>query len=176
MLSAPVTVTSPVKEPVTLDQVKTFLRVDGSALDGELELLIAAAREDLELATGQRLIDQVVLVVADHLADLGHLTVGPVQAINALRYRPADSDEIAIGDDGFELVGAGLEQAIVPTRLWPRSATGCRLSVRLAVGYGPTAADVPASLRLILLQLIRGRFEEKPVDLGQLIVNQRIFA
>lgn len=169
MFSAPVRVGAAPAEPVTLDQVKTFLRIDEPDLDTELELMIAAAREGLELQSGLRLIDQVVRVIAETPADLDHLTVGPVRDIIAIGTAPGAAD-------AFELTGADLARGIRPVGNWPAGLKHGPLAIDLAVGYGAAPGDVPATLRLAVLLLVRQRYDDRPADLDRLLVNYRLNA
>ena len=50
--------TEPAAEPVTLAELKTFMRIDGSEDDALIESLIVAARELCESYTGRALITQ----------------------------------------------------------------------------------------------------------------------
>lgn len=174
MLSAPVVVTPPAALPVTTEQARLFLRVDDEALDQEIALIVAAAIDDIEMVTGTRLIEQVVRIRADGFTDLEHLQVGPVSAIAALSYRDTAGVERAIAIDALELTGEDLERGIAPVVGWP-TGTVSHIAVELVVGYGATAIDVPAGLRHALLALIRGKFEDRPVDIEPLIVNRRIY-
>lgn len=161
-------------EPIELDAVKRFLRIDGDAQDDDVRLLIAAARRDLEQITGQRLIEQTVCLHADGFADLDHLPVGPVTAIVAISY-PTDDGSAAIPLDGVVLTGLGLDRGIdvLPGYAWPAVTRG-PIVVDLTVGYGATGASVPATLRHALFALCRGKFDDRSVDIAPLIVNERL--
>lgn len=169
MLSAPVRIGAAPAEPVTLDQVKTFLRIDGADLDGELQLIMVAAREDLENQSGLRLMNQVVRVIGETPVDLDHLTVGPVQDIVAIGAVPGAAD-------AFELTGADLARGIRPVGSWPADLKRGPLAIDLAVGYGAEPSDVPATLRLAVLLLVRQRYDDRPADLDRLLVNYRLNA
>ncbi|KQO51404.1 head-tail connector protein [Sphingomonas sp. Leaf257] len=175
MIGATVTIVAPAKEPIDLEAVKRFLRIDGSAQDDDVSLLIQAARSDLERITGQRLLDQVVRVQADSFDDLDHLPVGPVKSIKAVTYG-APGAPTAIDPANLYLTGLGLERGIaaVPGYRLPRTVAGPIL-VDLNVGYGSDPSAVPANLRLVLFVLIRSRFDDRPVDVEPLLVNDRIY-
>jgi uncharacterized phiE125 gp8 family phage protein len=173
MLSAPVIVTPPAELAMTGAEARLFLRVDGNALDAEIDLIVGAAIEDIEATTGTRLIQQTVQVRADTFADLEHLHIGPVSAIAAMSYRDAAGVKQDIDPDALELTGADLDRGIEPIGAWP-SGKASKISVDLVVGYGETGADVPTQLRWAILALIRGKFEDRFVDIEPLIVNRRI--
>lgn len=181
MLSAPVVITPPAGAVIASDEAKAFLRVDGTALDTEIALQIAAAVADLEARTGARLLDQVVEVTADCFAELEHLRVAPIEAVTSITYRDSEGEEQILAAEAYELFGAPFEQGIrgVFGGTWP--ATDGRsgaIIVRLEVGYGATAADVTAAapqLRLAAFALLRARFEGTEADIDSLIANHRFW-
>jgi uncharacterized phiE125 gp8 family phage protein len=162
-------------EPITRDQVKTFLRIDGDALDAELDLMLAAAVEELELLTALRLMDQVVRLRATSFADLEHLTIGPVRELVAIGAKLPGGEFVPLDLADYELTGADLHRGIAP--IAGRVAfSSIPTVVDVRVGYGGTAQDVPASLRLALLTMVRGRYDDRPVDVERLIANYRLNA
>jgi uncharacterized phiE125 gp8 family phage protein len=175
VLSAAITVGAVDVEPIELDAAKRFLRIDGTTQDDDVRLLISAARRDLEQTTGQRLIEQTVRLHADSFADLAHLPIGPVTAIVDISC-PNGAETTSVDLDTVYLTGLGLERGIdiVPGYRWP-SRGRARIVVDLKVGYGPTGAAVPANLRHALLAMIRGKFDDRAVDIEPLIVNDRIY-
>ncbi len=174
MLSAAETIVAPAAEPISLDQVKTYLRVDGSLFDEELFLLMVAAREDLELFTGLRFMDQVVRVHADAPIFLDHLTVGPARRLVAIGTMAADGTVVPVDPAGFRLTGRELQRGIAPVGRWPAEFHRSTIVADIAVGYGPDASKVPAALRIALLSMIRGRFDDRPIDMGTLVPGLRI--
>lgn len=175
MLSEPEVLEPPATEPITLEQAKTFLRIDGDALDGEIELMAIAAREDVELLTGLLLIDQTVRVQAGDPWDLDHLTVGPVKDFLAIGSLQPDGTIDPLPIEAFELTGSGLDRGIRPVGNVPGLAAR-PIVVDLVVGFSANAAAVPASLRLLLLQMLRARYDDKAVDVERLVTNYRVNA
>ncbi|MBB4152907.1 putative phiE125 gp8 family phage protein [Sphingomonas jinjuensis] len=174
MLTAATTIVPPAAEPITAERLRNFLRLDTNALDYELELIAAASREDVEATTGLRLITQTVRIQADDFTDLERLDVAPVQSIAALTFRNASGVDQDIASL-VELTGAGLSRGIATRSAgWPPSAS--RIAVNLVVGFGASAADVPANLRHAIFAIARGRFENKPADIEPLVVNYRLVA
>jgi uncharacterized phiE125 gp8 family phage protein len=175
VLSASVTIGTIDVEPIELDAAKRFLRIDGTTQDDDVRLLISAARRDLEQTTGQRLIEQTVRFHADSFADLAHLPIGPVTAIVDISYRHG-AEATSVDLDTVYLTGLGLERGI---DVVPGHALSLRnrgpIVVDLRVGYGPAASSVPANLRHALLAMIRGKFDDRAVEIEPLIVNDRIY-
>lgn len=176
MHSAPITLVAPAAEPITLDQARDYLRADGTALDEEIGMLLAAARTEVEQATGQRLMEQTVRVLADSFADLDHFDVGPVNQVLAIRYQDRAGAEQLLDAGTFELFGAGLDRAVRPVSgaSWPRVRNASQvIKLDLAVGY-PDAASVPQNLRFAIFAVLRARFEGRDPAIEALIINERI--
>lgn len=177
MLSAAITVIPPTAEPIAREDAKRFLRIDGDSLDGDVDMLIGAARADIEDITGQRLVEQTVGVLADAFIDFAHLEVGPVIRVAQIRYFDQAGASQVLPPALYELTGAGLDRGIFAAigAVLPAMRTGRGAIVaQLVVGYGGAGAPLPQNLRWAMLAAVRGKFEDKPVDLAPLLVNARI--
>lgn len=158
--SAAVTTTAPAVEPITLDQAKEFVSIDGdeAEFDTLLGRFIAAARGHLQSITGTRLVAQVVELQADSWSDLAHLPIGPVSNVVSIVYDDADGVEQTVVGTVYELTGAGLSRGIrlQVDQSWPtdkRSAAGA-IRVRLTVGYD----TLPPELETALLLMVSDQF------------------
>lgn len=157
---------APSVEPVTLDEVKAHLRVDGAEDDAALTALIPAARIFIERALGRALLTQGWSLTLDAWPDGPFLVlpIGPVQAVSLVTTYAADDTGTA-----FAAAHTFLDVASDPPRLvlrgsqpWPapgRRANG--IEIALTAGYGDTGADVPDPLRHALLLLIAHWFERR---------------
>jgi uncharacterized phiE125 gp8 family phage protein len=183
MWHSPVIVTPPADEPVLLDRAKEFLRIDmdDTAFDLEISTLIAGARSAIEKTTGTRMMTQIVDVAADCFSDLGRLPIGPVEEVVAISYVDAAGAEQTIAGERYETIGGGLEVGIRPTfdGFWPTPARrNGAVKVRLKVGYGDGDHTLPADLYVVLLQWIRGEFDDRPLDdetIASRVCNHRIW-
>lgn len=168
MLSAPIIITPPTASPIDIEVVKLFLRVDGDELDDEIARYIRAGITEIQRITGVFLAEQTVEVQADSLADLEHLTLGPVKEISEIRYIDSAGAEQILDAGSYELVGAPLGQSIrtasVPAR---------QIVVRMIVGYAEGA--LPADIDLALYMWVRSKFDGTPFDLFEATVNSRIW-
>ena len=175
--SSPIVVTAATSEPVAATEVKTFLRIDGTALDSQIDAFIAAARDEIEQTTSTRLLTQTIKISADFFEDLACLPIGPVTSVTALKYVDVAGDEQTIDPAVYELFGAGLEAGIrlKVGQSWPaaRAASGT-IRATLVVGYGDADA-VPPSLHLAMLRLVRGMLDDAPADVEAQLVNHRIW-
>lgn len=181
MWAPPVTTTPPAVEPLLLDAVKEFVRIDAddTTFDSELNALIAAVRADAEAVTGTRLITQTVELRADCFADLLRLPIGPVQSIAAFTYLDsAGGAQALVAGTDFELFGAGLSQGLRPlfNGTWPAGALrASSIVVTAVVGYGDAGGDLPQDLYVALLRTVRGLYDDKPVEFERLAGNHRIW-
>lgn len=167
-------VTSPPSlEPVSLDEVKAHLRIDGVQDDVLLSSLILTSRLHVEAALGLSLITQGQKWTLDWWPDHGdgavELPVRPVQSVTAINIRDASGTANAVSGDLYELDGA-----CAPARLlrkageWPRPGKKHNgIEIDLLTGYGAVASDVPEPIRLALLQLVAHWYEHRdPVEIG----------
>lgn len=160
--------------PVSLPDVRAYLRIEDSDLDVDLRGAIDAAIADMEAMTSTRLAPQVVEIHADGFRELDRLPVGPVSDIVEIGYEDSAGAAQLLDASVYELFGSGLERGIRPAfgQTWPslRPVAGA-VRVRLAVGY----PKLPRHLARALLDVVRARFDGSPIDVFSLIVNDRIW-
>ena len=79
-----ITTSGPAVEPITLEEMKTRLRVSGCDFDSELSDMLISARQQVEADTYRKLITQtVVMYQEDFVSLLGPLDIrlAPIQSI-----------------------------------------------------------------------------------------------
>ena len=146
----PLLLTGPAAEPLDLPAFKEFLRVTHDAEDGVLALLITTARQMVESLTGRLLLTQDWRLVLDAWPPSGLILppLGPVAGLIAARLRHADGSGTALDLSTFTVRGErappviAFGRAAVPAP--DRPLGGIELDLRL--GYGTSAAQVPADL------------------------------
>lgn len=153
----------PAVEPVTLDDLRFFLRLDGTAEDGLVASLAAAARAHLEALTGRIFITQGWRIRRDAWPAEGRmmLPLGPVDSLDAVTVTGADGDA-AVPTERFRLDGTAL-----PPRMGWRPGTVPAPAVPLAgiaidvtVGFGGPQ-DVPSPLLQAVRLLTAHWFENR---------------
>ena len=77
--------TAPAAEPVTADEVKDQLRLDGTDQDTMIDLLIAAARAGVEKYLGRALITQTLQLFYDSFPAEIELPYPPYQSVSHIK-------------------------------------------------------------------------------------------
>jgi hypothetical protein len=181
-----VLLTGPVAEPVSAIDVKDQLELDpnDTAKNAQIELYITAAREMIEEYTGISLITQTWKLTLDHWPNDRQqwwsgtrqgsvdelMQSGRASQVIIPRYPLQSVDEI--NADGVAVTVADVfivDTQQKPGRLivkrgytWPvvlGRANG--IDIEYTAGYGSAASDVPAALRLAIIQMASYMFEHR---------------
>lgn len=194
--------TDPTVEPVTTEQLDTYLRGDGvlAANEGDLlNTLITAAREYVEEFTRRALITQSYTLVMDAWPGnsqgdgLGwwdgvregsitmgapnyvELPVGPLQSVTSVTTYDDDNSSTVFADTSYFLdTNATPGQVILNTgTVWP-SFTRTRNGIEIVyvAGYGDAATDVPSALRQAVKMIAAHWYENREFVKTQSDQNQ----
>lgn len=141
-----VLITAPAAEPLTLAEIKLFLRVDGSDEDSLIDTLTVVAREMAEKYLRRMLITQSwrmsqVYVDGQNIA----LVPGPVQSITSVKTELNGTQTTLDSGDYTLQLNDMLELETNPT--------ADKIIVEFVTGYGD-AEDVPAPIKQGLLHCI----------------------
>jgi uncharacterized phiE125 gp8 family phage protein len=143
-------ITPPATEPITLNEAKLHLRVDGTDEDTMITALIVAARRMAEQRTERALITQTWELALDVWDDEIELPMPPVASITSIKYIDTDGVEQTLANteytlDSYGTMGHSVKLAYGKT--WPSIRyQDDAIKIRYAAGYG-TAADVPQDLK-----------------------------
>ena len=101
-------ITAATSEPLSLTDVKEFLRVDHTDDDVTLAIMISAARELCEQYTRQILMTTTIEEFYDTFPDytpadkdIIYLSRGPVQSVSSVKYVDDAGDEITIASNKY---------------------------------------------------------------------------
>jgi uncharacterized phiE125 gp8 family phage protein len=156
----------PLIEPVSVAELKTYLRLDGVSEDGLLAGLLTTARLQIEAALSLALITQRWSWTFDQwpLTPVMDLPITPVQSITSVAVA-APGSIVTIPAADYILDGQSCPSRLISTTKWARgNAPSGGITIKFAAGFGPLPSDVPAPLRLALLQLAAHWYGRRDVD------------
>lgn len=153
-------ITGPSVEPISLNEVKAQLRIDGSADDTLLTSYIAAARAYVESTTGLALNTQTWEMTL-HDWPYGSnpivLPKQPVQSITSITYADQANQTQTLASSVYEIDVTRTPAFITLTENsdWPDIYDKqAAITIRFVAGYGATAASVPEPIRQAMLLLV----------------------
>jgi len=152
-------IVEPVREPVTLEELKTHLRIDLPDLDSYLTNLIRGARQWVEKYTGLALVSQTLEMYLDSYPAGGMITLrGPL--IDVVSFDYLDGTYQAIAADQYVIDTRAKAPRLTPASgvSWSFSGTPNYLRVRWRAGFVDTSASptqddslVPENLRTAIM-------------------------
>jgi uncharacterized phiE125 gp8 family phage protein len=163
-------VNTPSVEPLTLLEIKRWLRVDHNDDDGLISGLIKAARERVEGRTGRALMAQTWRIVLDAWPPEARvkLPVLPVQSVTVVRVLDSNGVATPLASALYALE-PGAEPPVLAVKNPPnpgRLRNGIEIDV--VAGYGVTPSDCPEPLRqamrLMVAQAYAMRGPERAED------------
>lgn len=159
-------IAAPAIEPVSLAEMKLWLRLDTADEDALVTGLIAAARALVEREARRVLITQGWRIALDGWPPGPVvLPVGPVQTVSAVRVFNASAVPTTINPASYRF-----DASSDPARLWitgavtwPELIAG-GIEIDITCGYGSAAADVPEPLKLAIRLLVARWYEHRGDD------------
>lgn len=153
-------------EPVSVDELRAYLRFDsdaGADEDGLLQALISAARASLEIETRRTLIPGRYRIALSAWPPDGQVPLPLSPLVAVLRAGLADpSGGVADLDAG--LVRVDPDPGEAPSLLVDPAApdpAGRTILIEVAAGYGGDGPPLPEPLRLAILRLAAARYERR---------------
>lgn len=144
--------TDPATEPVTVDAMKIYGRIDGTVEDDYLTALVKSVRAATEKYLGRALISQSITLSMDYWpSDMIELPRPPLISITSIQ--TLDEDDVATTYDASNYFADTVPE---PGRLvikqdgtWPTNTARIYGGYRIVfkAGYGTDAADVPGGIK-----------------------------
>jgi uncharacterized phiE125 gp8 family phage protein len=170
-------ITPPAVEPVSLDEAKLHLRVDGQEEDDLITGYLTAAREVCEDESRRAFITQTREAVLDcwPAAPWIALPRSPLQSVVSIKY--TDSQGVEHTWPSSEYI---VDTASSPGRVrlaygkwwpWATLQPGTAIRVRYVAGYGDDAADVPQKYRQAIKLLVGHYYENREAVTAQVRFN-----
>lgn len=153
-------ITSPLIEPVTMGDVRSFLRLAENGEEETLTRLIKTAREMLEQRCGMALIEQCWSLqlhnwpVSDRIA----LYKYPLRSVDRIYSQGWDGGNVELNPADWQLNSINRPARITINR--PQNINPARsLTVEFTAGFGSEAQDVPKAVQQAMLTLIAHLYE-----------------
>lgn len=176
-------------EPITTDEAKLQLRVDGNADDALIDELVATARQYVEKYCGIVLVAESATMTFARFCELDRLTLAPVTGITEIRYLDTSGVEQVLDAGTYELFDVDADELRPAVRLaygktWP-AVRAVRDAVRVTadVGYAAVPAPIIRAMMLLITQWydnrqpvavdVKGTPAELPNALTALLANYR---
>jgi len=138
-------------EPVDIDDVKAWLKIDVDDDDTLLQTLITAARKQCETFLCISLIPKTISAILQNELDNSRLPYGPVGEIQSIN----DRDDADISTDSYELLGNEFK--------WISATSNCFLKIVYTAGY----TTCPNHFKTAILQQVAYLYENRG-DAGKL--------
>ncbi len=163
--------TGPAEEPLSVEEAKAHLRIDGTAEDTLIASLILTSRLHIEAALGLALIAQGWTLVLDQWPKDGTVKIPmrPVLGVGEVRVFDRDGNASVVPASDYQGDVVNTPARIVSNGAgWP--APGQKINgieIDFEAGYGAGAADVPAPIKQALLMLVAHWYEHRdPLEIG----------
>lgn len=161
-------VTAPADEPVSITEAKDHLRVTGNADNDYLGALATAARMQAEAFTHRALMTQTWDWKLDNFPPRSCIEVprAPLQSVTSINYRDAvDGSSQTWATSNYDVdtpFDAPGRIALAFGKTYPATRSEINsVTIRIVVGYGGNAVDVPESIRQGMLLAIGSWYEHR---------------
>lgn len=164
-------ITQPESEPVTVDEAKTHLRVDGDDEDTYITSLIKVARIMCEAYSGLSFLTQTREIKLDYFPCARNIEIpnGPVQSVDDFVYINSDGDPVEMVEDTDYRVDLHSEIARVqavsswPTNVWPTPGDRFNsISIAYTAGYENDDHDpLPEVIKQAVLMQVGSLYENR---------------
>jgi len=161
-------VTAAASEPITLEEAKNFLRVDGSDEDALIGALISAAREMCEQYTRRILVTTTIDEYFDGFPnyrnaqdkDIIYLSRGPVSSITSVKYVDEIGSESTVSSSAYVVDTISEPARIASTAGW-FATNGIINQVIVRYTVGTDVSSIPTPLKQGMLLIISDLYDKR---------------
>jgi uncharacterized phiE125 gp8 family phage protein len=177
--------TPPTTYPVSLSEVKSFLRIDGSDEDNDLNMFIAAATQQAQDFAGRQFVTATRTLYMDGFGDKNYLRNWailiprpPLSSVTSIKYLDSAGDEQTVTASNYRVDTKSQPGRIttIDSYSWPatQGVTG-DVYIEYVCGYG-AASSVPDTYRTAILQGIGHWYENREAAMPGSIATKTPFA
>lgn len=138
----------PGAEPVTLQEVLDYCKIDTGIEDDIITDLIITAREQCEDYTGLSIVPRTVTALVNNACGALYLPYGPVISVSSV----TDAENVVIDTDNYELQGFYFPRIISPV--------DCGLTFVYTAGYGIAPEKIKTAIKQQVFFLYENRGEK----------------
>jgi len=149
--------------PVTVDEVKQFIKLDVNTDDTLIEALIIAATDIVEKYTGRALITKTLLLLGDELEDDLFLPYPPIQSIESFQVTDSTGAVHDVSSDSYLLDGELGRIRRAPGESYPNCRAYMGVEIKYKAGYGDNPADVPQAIREAIKRIVAKWYEDRTI-------------
>jgi len=163
----PILVDGPAVEPVTVPEMRAWLRLDDAAEDALLASLIKAARLAVEAAARRVLIESRWRVALDvwPAGRVVRLPLSPMIAVDTVEVRDAAGAAHPLAASAYRIeVASDPARLIIDTSAPEPGITPGGIAIDFRAGFGAAGAAVPEPLRHAVRLLVARWFEHRGDD------------
>lgn len=178
--------TAPSVEPISLTEIKAFLRISGSDEDDVLTILGKSARESVELYTGRCLITQTWKLVLDGFPNAGiihpdgegvydmpsnaaisalgyiDLPKQPIQSVTSITTYNISNTSSTFNSSAYGLDVSGGRIFLKSGYAWPVDLRDYQaVEVLFVAGYGADGTSVPSAIKQAILNYVSSMYESR---------------
>lgn len=162
----------PASEPLSLSEVKAWLKVDSSTDDDLIDILIASARQEVERYCQLALLPQTIVETFDHFYSYGlRLSVSPLISVSGITYLPPGENSAATLSTDLYGVHPSERPPLVYRKAYATFPTVesqmAVINVTYQAGYADADA-VPAGIKRAMLMLIADSYQNRQDHIKQL--------
>jgi uncharacterized phiE125 gp8 family phage protein len=160
--------TAPAAEPVCVEEIKTFLRIDHNEDDTMIAAFIKTARIWVENYCGRALITQTRQLKADDFPACAVIDQfrAPLASVTSVVYIDAENVSQTLSSSLYQVdtTSTPPRLGLEPDESWPTTRLNTFNAVIITYVAGSAAADVPVAIKEAIKRIVRGLYEGCSMD------------
>ena len=177
--------TEPTVEPVSVDEFKTFARIDNDDEETAISNLLVATRQATEKYLGRALLEQTIYYNLDEWEERRiELPYPSLLSVTGVYLRNEDGTFTEYDSDNYYVVSDGIPGSIViktgSTMPDNTHVDYAKYQIRYKAGYGDAAVDVPEAIKQAILVWANNGYAnrvispEPPIEVRQALSLYRV--